>query len=94
MGIKRLLLYFVLIIVGFIAGALFTHCVEYVEDLALAMDHEHHENVIIQLETDLDSCEDAWHTDVTECNMECDEKLEELQTELDYCNAYLEIMPD
>jgi hypothetical protein len=49
----------------------------------MAVDHERHENAILELETHLDSCEDAWQADLAVC-----------QIELDECNGHLEMMPD
>jgi hypothetical protein len=53
-----------------------------------------YENLVVQLETDLDSCEDAWQADLAECEFEKQEAIMNLGYKLVKCEGYLEQCPD
>jgi hypothetical protein len=61
------------VLVGVAIGYIIGVAVMTDQTYELAVDHEQHEKTILKLETDLDSCEDAWHTDLAECRLELDE---------------------
>lgn len=67
----------------------------------LALDHAKHETDlenceenVAQLDAQIDSCEDAWQSDLAECEMEYTGLLVGLNQKLIKCEGYLEQCPD
>lgn len=69
---------FISFLIGFVVCLISVNLIGVPQDYLLALDHQAHEDAILQLETHLDSCEDAWQADVAECHMECQEAVDTL----------------